>query len=236
MGWFEYREYVPVAKKKEKAEKELAKLRKNNADLSPVIIEGKKIAKTWWGNAWCENLESYADFSNRIGRGSAYVKNGFVIDLKIYEGLVTGMVMGTHLYKIKIEIDLLDEKRKKDIIGVVGRRIDSVSDLADGKFPEDLGALFLTQNKGLFPSPGEIHMDCSCPDWADMCKHVAAVLYGVGARLDQDPLLFFKLRGVDVNAFIKASIEEKISSLMKNAEKKTKRVIKEADISEIFGV
>ena len=236
MGWYDYSEYVPVAKKKEKAVKEIEKLRKKDANLSPVTIEGNKIAKTWWGGAWCKNLESYADFRNRIGRGSAYVKNGFVVDLRIHEGLVTGKVMGTRLYAVTIKIDVLGETRKKDIAEAVGRRIDSVSDLIDGKFPKDFGELFLTQKKGLFPSPSEIHMGCSCPDWADMCKHVAAVLYGVGARLDQDPLLFFKLRGVDVNAFIKASIDEKISSLMKNAGKATKRVIKNADISEIFGV
>ena len=236
MGWFSYGDYVPVSKKRENAAKQIEKLRKKDANLSPVIIEGRKIAKTWWGAAWCKNLESYADFSNRIGRGSSYVKNGFVVDLRIYEGLVTGKVMGTSLYTIEIKIDLLDEKLKKNIIEMVGRRIDSVSDMIEGKFPEDLGELFLTQKKGLFPSPKEIHMDCSCQDWADMCKHVAAVLYGVGARLDQDPLLFFKLRGVDANAFIKASIDEKISSLMKNAGKTTKRVIKNADLLEIFGV
>ena len=236
MGWNEQGEYEPVAKKKEKAAKQVEKLRKNGADLSPVVIEGRKIAKTWWGNAWCVNLESYADFRNRIGRGSAYVKNGFVVDLKIEEGLVTGRVMGTWLYSIIIKIDILGEARKSDVIKTVGRRIESVSDLIEGKFPKDFGDLFLTQEKGLFPSPGEIHMNCSCPDWAGMCKHVAAVLYGVGARLDQDPLLFFKLRGVDVNAFIKASIDEKIGSLMKNAGKTTKRVIKDADISKIFGV
>ena len=236
MGWFDYREYVPVAKKKEKADKQIEKLRKKDSNLSPVIIEGRKIAKTWWGEAWCKNLESYADFSNRIGRGSAYVKNGFVVDLKIYEGLVTGRVMGTRLYTVTIEIDLLYEALKRGIIKMVGRRIDSVSDLIDGKFPRELRDLFLTQEKGLFPAPNEIHMKCSCPDWADMCKHVAAVLYGVGARLDQNPLLFFELRGVDVNAFIKASIDDKISVLMKNAGKSTDRVISNADISEIFGV
>ena len=236
MSWYGYGEYVPVAKKREKAAKQLEKMRKKGADLSPVVIEGRKIAKTWWGDAWCKNLESYADFRNRIERGSAYVKNGFVIDLKIYEGLVTGKVVGTTLYTVNIKFDLLNANLKKKITEMVGRRIDSVSDLIDGKFPKELGELFLTQQKGLFPSPREIHMDCSCPDWADMCKHVAAVLYGIGARLDQDPLLFFKLRGVDANAFIKASIDEKISSLMKNAEKTTKRVIKNADLSEIFGV
>jgi len=236
MGWYNFGEYVPVAKKKANAAKQIEKMRKQNADISPVVIEGRKIAKTWWGAAWCENLESYADFSNRIGRGSAYVKNGFVVDLKIYEGLVTGKVMGTSLYTVEIKIDLLNAKLKENIIETVGRRIDSISDMIEGKFPEDLGELFLTQKKGLFPSPREIHMGCSCPDWADMCKHVAAVLYGVGARLDQDPLLFFKLRGVDANAFIRASIDEKISSLMKNSGKRTKRVIKNADLSEIFGV
>ena len=236
MGWYSFREYVPVSRKKEKAVKQMEKLRKKDSDLSPVVIEGRKIAKTWWGNAWCVNLESYADFSNRIGRGSSYVKNGFVIDLKIYEGLVTGKVMGTRLYTVNIKIDLLSAARKASIIEMIGRRIESVSDLVDGKFPKDFGELFLTQSKGIFPAPYEIHMDCTCPDWADMCKHVAAVLYGVGARLDQDPLLFFKLRGVDVNAFIKASIDEKMGSLLKNAGKTTKRVIKSADISEIFGI
>lgn len=236
MGWYDFREYVPVSRKKEKAAKQIEKLRKNDKSLSPVVIEGRKIAKTWWGNAWCVNLESYADFSNRIGRGSSYVKNGFVIDLKISEGLVTGKVMGTRLYTIEIEIDLLSEQRKNDIIKTIGRRIESVSDLIDGKFPKDFGELFLTQKRGLFPAPEEIHKSCSCPDWADMCKHVAAVLYGVGARLDQDPLLFFKLRGVDVKAFIKASIDEKLNSLMKNAGKTTERVIKDADIAGIFGV
>jgi len=236
MSWYGFREYVPVAKKKEKAAKQVEKLRKKNADLSPVIIEGNKIAKTWWGEAWCRNLESYADFRNRIGRGSAYVKNGFVIDLKIEEGLISGMVVGTNLYTVKINIDILDANRKKNIIKVIGRRIESVSDLIEGKFPKELGQLFLTQGNGLFPSPGEIHMNCTCPDWADMCKHVAAVPYGVGARLDQDPLLFFKLRSVDVNDFIKASIDEKLNSMMKNAGKPTKRVIENADITEIFGV
>ena len=236
MGWYNYGEYVPVAKKKANAAEQVEKMRKKDADLSPVIIEGRKIAKTWWGTAWCKNLESYADFSNRIGRGSAYVKNGFVVDLRIYEGLVTGKVMGTSLYTVEIKIDLLDEKLKKFIIEMVGRRIDSMSDLIEGTFPKELGDLFLTQKKGLFPSPKEIRMACSCPDWADMCKHTAAVLYGVGARLDQDPLLFFKLRSIDVNSFIKASIDDKISSLMKNAGKTTKRVIKNADLLEIFGV
>jgi len=234
-GWG-YSEYVPVAKKKANAQKQIEKLRKKDATLAPVVIEGRKIAKTWWGTAWCKNLESYADYDYRLGRGSAYVKNGFVVDLKISEGVVLGKVMGTSLYDIKIKIDKLSDSRMKAIADAVGRKIGSVEDLINGKFPSEFGELFLTQNKGLFPSPKEIHMDCSCPDWADMCKHVAAVLYAVGARLDQDPMLFFRLRGVDMNAFIKASIDEKMSNMMKNAGKKTKRVMEGKDIGDIFGI
>jgi uncharacterized Zn finger protein len=236
MGFYGYSEYVPVARKKANAAKELAKLRKKDPNVSPVVVEGRQIANTWWGTAWCTNLESYADYSNRIGRGRNYVRNGFVIDLRIDEGLITGKVYGSHLYTVTIKIDKLSEANIKSITSTVGRRIESVADLIEGKFPKEFGEAFLTQHKGLFPAPKEIHMSCTCPDGAYMCKHVAAVLYGAGARLDQDPLLFFKLRGVDVNSFIKASIDDKISALLKNAGKSSRRVIKGADVEEIFGL
>jgi len=236
MSWFSYGEYVPVAEKRKQAQKEVAKLRKKNSGLSPVVIEGKKIANTWWGTAWCKNLESYADFSNRIGRGRSYVRNGFVLDLKIEEGAIVAKVLGSRIYTTEIEIDILSEANKISITEAVGREIDSVADLVEGKFPKDFEDLFLTQKKGLFPSPREIHMDCSCPDWATMCKHVAAVLYGVGARLDEDPLLFFKLRGLDVSAFIKASIDEKLAHMMKNVGRASDRVLEDVDLGELFGV
>ncbi|MCL2576798.1 MAG: hypothetical protein FWE27_01940 [Defluviitaleaceae bacterium] len=236
MGWYGYGDYVPVAKKKEKAAKQIEKLRKKDPSLAPVVIEGRKISTTWWGNAWCKNLESYADFSNRIGRGSAYVKNGFVVDLKIDEGVVTAKVMGSSLYTQKITIALLPDSSKSKIVQAIGRRIDSIESLVSGKFPKEFEELFLTQKTGLFPSPKEIKMNCNCPDWATMCKHIAATLYGIGARLDQDPLLFFKLRGIDVNTFIKASIDEKISSMLKNAGRTTGRVMDNADLSELFGL
>ena len=234
MSWYSFREYVPVAQKKENARRQLEKLRKDNPDMSPVRVEGKKIANTWWGVSWCKNLESYADYRNRIGRGSAYVKNGFVLDLQIEQGAIEGKVLGSYLYDINIKIDQLDEKNREQLTAAVGRKIDNIEDLLSGNFPKEFGEIFLTQQKGLFPSPKEIHLDCDCPDWADMCKHVAAVLYGVGARLDADPLLFFKLRGIDVSEFIKKSIEEKLQNMMKNAGSVTKRVIKDEDIAAIF--
>ena len=231
-------EYVPVAKKKEKAAKVLVKLKKKNPDIRPVVIEGTKIAKTWWGGSWNKNLESYADYSNRIGRGRSYVRNGFVLDLQIEAESVTAIVAGSGRtpYNVKINIAALPEATWKKITELCGRSIANIDQLVQGKFPKELEMLFTQHDGGLFPSPKEIKFSCSCPDWAYMCKHVAAVLYGVGARFDEDPTLFFKLRNIQIEALIKKSIEEKMENMLKNSGKTTRRVIKEADIGELFGV
>ena len=237
MGWG-YFEYVPVAKKKADAQKTIAKLRKKNPNISPVVIEGKKIATTWWGISWNKNLESYADYSNRIGRGSAYLKNGMVLDLQINAGTVSALVQGSRKTPYKIEIDIagLSDSAWSKITSQCSNRINSIAELAEGKFPKEFEELFLCQDSGLFPSPEEIKLSCSCPDWADVCKHVAAVLYGIGARFDSDPLLFFKLRGIKFEELLKKSVEEKIDNMLKNADKKSSRIIEDADISALFGL
>jgi uncharacterized Zn finger protein len=233
-----YPEYVPIAKKKQDAEKVLAKLKKKNPNVNPVVIDGNKIAKTWWGAAWNKNLESYADYSNRIGRGRSYVKNGFVLDLQIKPGLVTAVVSGSRRnpYKIEIKIEELSKARWKKITELCGRKFSGMDELINGKFPKELEELFTQKGEGLFPSPKEIRFSCDCPDWAGMCKHVAAALYGIGARLDDDPSLFFKLRNIEIDEIIKKSVDEKMSSMLKNSGKKTKRVIKDANIEELFGI
>jgi uncharacterized Zn finger protein len=236
MSYFGWGEYVPVSKKREKAQKLIAQLKKKNPNLSPVVIEGKKITTTWWGKAWCDNLVSYRDYENRLSRGSAYVKNGFVVDLQIENGLITAQVSGSKLYKIKVKINLFDEKKWVKIIKKVSNSIGSIAELANGKFPKELAEVFMKKGDGLFPSPQEIHMDCDCPDWAGMCKHIAAVMYGVGNRLDSDVLLFFKMRGIDPTSLIKKSIDEKMANLLKNSSKKSKRVIDDANIEKLFGV
>ena len=232
--WGYYGEYVSVGEKRRKAQREIEKRKKTDPGISPVVIEGKKIAKTWWGMAWTGKMESYADFSNRIGRGSAYVKNGFVIDLRIAEGEVSSVVMGTSTYKVKVSISPIGKKKWEELAAGYGRRIDSLSSLIEGHFPKELEQGLLESE--LFPSPQEIRFKCSCPDYADLCKHVAATLYAIGARFDQDPLLFFSLRGIDVSLLIKKSIDEKMKSLLKNAKKKSPRVIEDADISGLFGL
>lgn len=233
-----YYEYVPVAKKKQDAAKALEKLRKKKPDIRPVVIAGNKVAKTWWGIAWNKNLGSYADYANRIGRGRAYVKNGFVLDLQIDAGRVSAIVMGSGRkpYNVNISIAPLSKDKWNRITELCGRSIASIDQLVQGKFPQDLAALFTQKGEGLFPAPREIKLSCDCPDYAVMCKHVAAVLYGIGARLDEDPTLFFKLRNIEIEALIKKSIHEKMESMLKNSGKKTRRVIDNADIGELFGL
>jgi uncharacterized Zn finger protein len=233
-----YYEYVPVAKKKQDAKKALDRLKKKMPDIQPVVINSNKLTKTWWGNAWNKNLESYADYSNRISRGRAYVRNGLVLDLRIDSGLVTAIVAGSRRdpYNVKITIDALSQDKWSRITEICGRSIANIDQLMQGKFPKELELLFTQKGEGLFPSPKEIKFSCDCPDWASMCKHVAAVLYGLGVRFDEDPVLFFKLRNIEIEALIKKSIEEKMGNMLKNSENKTRRVIKDADIGGLFGL
>jgi uncharacterized Zn finger protein len=238
MGWgYGYFKKPSVAEQRKEAEKRIEKLRKKQSDIEPIKIEvqGRKIATTWWGVSWCKNLERYADYENRIGRGRSYVKNGLVLDFKIFEGRISAMVSGSSIYNVEINIDKLSEKKWKAIVARCAKRIDNIAALAEGKFPEEFAEVFLQEKGGLFPSLQEIHMKCSCPDWATMCKHVAAALYGVGAKLDTDPLLFFTLRGIDPMELIKKSVDEKMKNLLQNAEKKSNRVIDDDDTARIFG-
>jgi uncharacterized Zn finger protein len=165
--------------------------------MSPVKVAGRVIAGTFWGKAWCDNLESYSDFSNRLPRGRTYVRNGSVVDLRVETGEVTSLVSGSSLYRITIGIRPLAAPRWDEIKKQCGGQIGSLVELLQGRLSHSVMEIVTRHGKGLFPSPQEIQMSCSCPDWADMCKHVAATLYGVGTRLDQEPELLFKLRAVD---------------------------------------
>ncbi|MBN2852826.1 MAG: SWIM zinc finger family protein [Clostridia bacterium] len=237
MSYYGYKKYKPV-NTKEKAQKSLAKLLKKNPGIEPVIIEGRTLSKSWWGKAWNVNLESYADYENRIERGKSYVRQNAVLNLKIDKGSVSAIVQGSKAkpYDIEIRIDALSDAKWKQVITLCNHRIDSLEQLVEGKFPEELAGLFTEKKYGMFPSPAEIHFSCTCPDFASMCKHVAAVLYGIGARFDKDPMLFFTLRNLDGKELIRKSMEKKVESMLKNAGKKSKRCIEDKDIAEIFGL
>jgi len=228
--------YVSAEEKKQKAARSLAKMQKKNPDLQPVIIEGRTIARNWWGKTWNVNLESYADYSNRIGRGKTYVRANAVLDLKISPGLVEASVQGSRArpYDVMIRIDPLPADKWQQVTALCNHRIGSLEELLEGRFPRELEELFTDRKYGMFPSPREINFGCSCPDWASMCKHVAAVLYGVGARLDRDPMLFFVLRGLDGLELVRKSLEDRVDSMLKNAGKMSPRTIPEKDLKDLF--
>ena len=230
--------YTSVADLKAKAKKIIEKAEKSGTKMNPVEIEGRVIAKSWWGKAWCENLESYADYYSRLERGRKYVRANCVVDLQIESGQVYAQVIGSRSspYKIHITIDELSDDQYQAICKKCSSKIQNIDSLIKGDFPDDLKELFLQKKGGLFPSMAKIHFNCSCPDWADMCKHVAAALYGIGARFDKDPLLFFKLRGVDTEKLIGKAIQNKIEMMLENANAASDRLLADDEVSALFGL
>ena len=186
--------------------REVAKRVKKGQDVSPVRIEGRTIASTFWGKAWCTNLESYSDFANRLPRGRTYVRNGSVVHLKIDKGRIEALVSGSELYEVQIDIAALPKPDWQALKEQCAGKIGSLVELLQGKLSKAVMELVTDRDQGLFPKPKEIKMRCSCPDYAGMCKHVAAVMYGVGNRLDSSPELLFVLRGVDHLELIEQAI------------------------------
>ncbi len=239
MSYGRWPRYVSVAEKKARAEKKLARLRKKQPDIQPVVLAGNALATTWWGKAWNRNLEGYADYSNRIGRGRSYVRHGFVADLRIEPGRITSLVLGTdpHPYRVEVKIKAMNRKNWQRIVARCQGGLSSLTDLLAGRFPREFQDVFMVQGTGLFPAPKEIDFHCSCPDWATMCKHVAATLYGVGARLDQDPGLFFTLRQVDVNDLVGQVVEQRADAILEGRpELEAERVIGDDRLGELFGI
>ena len=189
--------YVPVAERRKKALLEIARLKKGGQTVAPVVVEGRKIAASFWGKAWCDNLESYRDYANRVERGRSYVRNGAVIDLRIGPREVRAKVIGSEIYSILITIKPLPAAAWTSICADCAGRVDSLVELLRGKLSKPVMERVCRQADGLFPKPPDIKFSCSCPDGASMCKHVAAALYGAGARLDAEPELLFRLRAVD---------------------------------------
>lgn len=202
MSYYGWKPYVPVAERRAKAEKAAAKAKKSGATLTPIAPFRGAIAKTFWGKAWCDNLERYSDYASRLPRGRTYVRNGSVIDLQITPGEVRAKVMGSSLYTVTANITAVPDKQWKTICADCSGSIDSLVELLQGKLSNAVMERICKPGSGLFPSPKEISFECSCPDWAGMCKHVAAVLYGVGVRLDQKPDVIFNLRRVDAKDLV----------------------------------
>jgi uncharacterized Zn finger protein len=229
-GWAPY---VPVAERRRKAARTAERLRRKGQALAPVTIAGRAIATTVWGKAWCDNMESYRDYESRLPRGRTYVRNGSVLDLQIRPGEVRALVNGSELYRITVSIRQLPAAAWKRICAECAGRIDSLVELLQGRFSKGVMERLCHQQNGLFPRPVDIRFSCSCPDHASMCKHVAAVLYGVGARLDHKPELLFRLRAVD-EADLVAGIEADLP--IAKAAPTPDKVLHEDQVAALFGL
>ncbi len=227
----EWPAYVPVAERRRKAEREAARLRKTGRALTPVRIEGRAIATTAWGRAWCDNLEGYRDYESRLPRGRTYVRNGSVIDLQIGPCEVKALVSGSSIYQVAIGIAAVPAARWRSIRADCAGRIDSLVELLQGRLSKGVMERMCRQGAGLFPKPSEIRFSCSCLDHASMCKHVAAVLYGVGARLDESPGLLFRLRAVDAGDLV-----ADLDGAMPASRPAGNRVLAADDVSALFGL
>jgi len=236
--YYGYPRYVSVAEKRTRARRKLEQLRKKHPDVRPVVIEGSALVRTWWGKAWNGNLGKYADYTNRIERGRSYVRHGAVLDLQISRGQIGALVQGSRRspYNVVIKIKPISGPTWKQIKAACEGQLASLQELLEGRFPKGLAELFTAKGSGLFPSPKEIDFQCSCPDWAYMCKHVAATLYGIGTRLDEDPGLFFVLRKAKMEDLVTQAVRDTSARLLKQAQKKTSRVIDDSDLGDVFGI
>jgi uncharacterized Zn finger protein len=233
MAYWGWKPYVSVAERRQKAAKAAAKASKAGAQLSPVLPYRGDIAKTFWGKAWCDNLERYRDYANRLPRGRTYVRNGSVIDLKITAGEVRAQVMGSNLYQVDVTVGALPAKQWQSIGADCAASIDSLVELLQGKLSRAVMERICKPGVGLFPAPTEIKFSCSCPDWASMCKHVAAVLYGVGSRLDHQPELLFGLRRVDAMELV-AQAGAGLPKPKKHAV--ASKVLADSALADVFGI
>ena len=229
-GW---KPYVSVAERRKKAEREMAKLRKEGHTTAPVVLQGRALAKTFWGKAWCDNLESYSDYANRLPRGRTYVRNGSVVDLQVNGGEVKATVIGSQLYQVTVKVLPIPKAHWSAICKDCSGSIDSLVELLQGRLSKAVMERVCQQKTGLFPAPAEIKLSCSCPDWASMCKHVAAVLYGIGARLDEQPALVFELRAVHEGELIASAAKGRTLATKTPASAK---VLDGDDLSALFGL
>ena len=223
--------YIPVAQRREEASAALAKLKRKGVDCKPVAIEGRAIARTFWGKKWCANLEAYIDFANRLPRGRSCVRNGAVLDLCIAAGAIDALVSGTKVYKVRIGISALDAQAWESIVKECAGQVATLVELLQGRLSGAVMDIVTRPGTGLFPTPRQVSFRCSCPDDAIMCKHVAAALYAVGNRLDSQPELLFLLRHVDPQDLIRQA-----GSGPSSAADASAGALGDVDLSALFGI
>ena len=230
-GWAPY---VPVAERRAKAQRKLKSLEKKGRICHPVAIEGRAITRTFWGKKWCDNLEAYSDYANRLPRGRTYVRNGSVVDLQITTGKITSLVSGSEIYEVNIVVRALETKRWQSILHECAGKVASLVELLQGRLSSAVMEVVTRHGTGLFPAPKQIDFNCSCPDSASMCKHIAATLYGVGARFDSQPELLFQLCHVDPLELIQQAGSMPVTDAQTALSQRQQ--LDTSDLSALFGI
>jgi uncharacterized Zn finger protein len=232
---YDWQPYIPVGEKKAKARRFADKLaKKQKRDRQPIEIQGRKIAKSFWGKAWCDHLESLSDYANRLPRGATYVRNGSVVDLVIQPGKVDAVVAGSEPYEITISINKLKKKTWENIKKDCSSAIDSLIDLLGGRLSDGVMQRLTEKKSGCFPAANQIEMECDCPDWSMCCKHIAAVMYAIGSRLDSQPELLFLLRGVNQEELITQAVsKENLDAELTDGSSSD---LESEDLGSIFGI
>jgi uncharacterized Zn finger protein len=230
--WWDYQDSKA---QKARLQREIAKRVKRGEVFAKLEApEGnKKLVTSFWGKAWCNNLESYQVYEYRLPRGRSYLRQGNVYNLEIEPGRVSAVVAGSELYETRVDIEPLSAQRWQDIIEACAGQVNSMLDLLAGKLGEGVLKVLTHGEEGLFPKPKEIRFNCSCPDFADMCKHVSAVLYGVGVLLDKQPEWFFTLRSVDQADLLATAGQNAADELAGGGEGGE---LAGADLSALFGI
>ena len=232
MSYYGWKPYVSVGARQKQAEKAATKAKKAGK-LYPIAAYRGALAKTAWGKNWCDNLEAHSDYDNRLPRGRTYVRNGSVIDLQISAGKVNALVVGSSLYKVEVTVKPVAPAQWKSICKDCSGSIASLVEILQGKLSTSVMQRLCQPGTGLMPSATALKFSCSCPDWADMCKHVAAVLYGVGARLDHQPELLFTLCNVDAKELIQAAGS---GLATKRTAPEFAKVLDDAFLGDVFGL
>ncbi len=233
MRWWNHRRAPSVSERRARTVRDRERLAKKGRALSPVMISGRAIATSFWGKAWCENLESYRDYEYRLPRGRSYVRSGAVLDLVVAPGKITALVSGSRPqpYEVDIQIKRLAPASWARVKAECAGEVDSLIELLEGRLSARVMRVVTHREQGLFPKPAEIEMNCSCPDWATMCKHVAAVMYGIGARLDREPQLLFALRQRDHGELIAEATAREVTR--RSADRK---ILDEESLAGVFGI
>jgi uncharacterized Zn finger protein len=173
------------------------------------------IGETWWSKRWLHALEAL-NMGARLSRGRSYARQGQILSIDIQPGVVHAKVQGSRPrpYTIEIRLQQLSEENWERVTDAMAAQALFAAKLLAGEMPNDIEEAFRAVNLSLFPTnQSDLNTDCSCPDWANPCKHIAAVYYILAERFDEDPFLIFKLRGRSKEAIIEALRKKRSETL-----------------------